>query len=75
MAITLKNLITGSVTLPTSPLQTTLCLLCPEPITEYHFRTEEVRKMKDGFAHADCYYDSLGEEIEKSPIFNPTLRR
>ena len=45
------------------------CELCPIPIKE----GEEVEKVKDGYAHRDCYFQEFGRLIDEQPIFRPTL--
>lgn len=52
-----------------------MCVICKKSITEAGFQTEEVQKMRDGFAHADCYYEKIGEVIEKHPICSPRVHR
>lgn len=51
--------------------QNGICVLCGESI----LHGEAVEGMRDGVAHDDCYYDALGEEIEKYPITSPRVRR
>lgn len=53
----------------------TLCVICTKPITEAEFQAEEVQMMKDGPAHADCYYAEFGKEIDEHPICSPRVRR
>ncbi|MDO8620454.1 MAG: hypothetical protein Q7R64_03860 [bacterium] len=45
-----------------------LCAICREPITVAHLQAEEVLPFQGKGAHADCFYQKLGELIEEHPI-------
>ena len=51
------------------------CCIGKEPITMAQMQAEEVHPVKGGLACSDHYYEALGEEIEKHPIFTPGVRR
>lgn len=52
----------------------TLCVICKnpsKPLTDGEFQAEEIQHTSEGPAHADCYYQKLGEGIEEHPICSP----
>jgi len=53
------------------------CGICKKPITDVH--PDEVRMIKIGGkskpVHDDCYFEKLGDEVEKHPICSPRVRR
>ena len=51
------------------------CCIGGEPISEAQMQAEEVHRIEGGLACSDHYYETLGDEIEKHPIFTPGVRR
>lgn len=49
------------------------CGVCHNPITDVH--PDVVRRINGKPVHEDCYYEELGEGIEKHPICSPSVRR
>lgn len=50
----------------------TRCIKCDQPISD---ETTGIQKVAKGFMCDDCYFEMLGEEIEKHPIGSPRIRR
>lgn len=74
MAITAKQLLEHPELL--EKLRTTgigRCVICQQPITGIH--PDEVRMVRDGPVHDDCYFEEMGNEVEKHPIRSPRVRR
>lgn len=46
----------------------TKCIKCKKPISS---TVTGIQKVRDGYMCDDCYFDALGEEIEKHPIVSP----
>lgn len=51
---------------------TTKCTACK---TSLDFETTGMQKVSGGYMCDDCYFDALGEEIEKHPIGIPRTPR
>ncbi|MEK7642087.1 MAG: hypothetical protein AAB365_03830 [Patescibacteria group bacterium] len=49
---------------PTDTTQQKNCAICSKPI----LRGEGIQPMKEGIAHDSCYYEALGEEVERHPL-------
>ena len=49
------------------------CGVCHKPVTDVH--PDEVKMVNKKPAHDECYFEKLGEEIEKHPLILPSLRR
>ncbi len=50
-----------------------VCPLCLMPISHRDFRLGDVEYMADMKpAHAGCYWEALGDEVEENPIVSPS---
>lgn len=47
------------------------CVLCGKPIIDVH--PDEVRMIKNGPVHDDCYFDDFSKELDKHPIGIPRM--
>lgn len=48
-----------------------VCTICLK-VTMHH---DNVEPTSTGYAHFDCYWDTLSEVLERSPIRTPGIRR
>ncbi len=72
--ITLRDLISGARQLPERP--DPACATCGAPLTQDDFQAQEVITTTAGLSvHASCYYQALGELVEKHPIVSGGNRR
>lgn len=48
------------------------CGICGKEIRDVH--TDLIIRLEGTAVHDDCYYNALGDEIERHPIYCPRLR-
>jgi hypothetical protein len=72
MAISLKALIDDRAKLASLRLDTQKCPYCDVVLQE---TITGKRPTPKGFACSDCYYEQLGEGVERHPIVTARVRR
>ncbi len=72
MAILLKDLLAHPEKVDTLKLSPQKCAYCDIDLQE---TITGKRRTPKGYACSDCYYEQLGEGVEKHPIASPRVRR
>ncbi|MDD4979485.1 MAG: hypothetical protein PHI29_12740 [Gallionella sp.] len=68
MAMTAEQFINGYAALEKKLIGAHHCVTCGTPLQE---TITGCRHTSDGYMCSDCYFEAIGKELDKAPIFMP----